>query len=154
MSQVPNTPEQAVRVAQIITGALVMGVVLFAVVALLFVGALDDSADGVILSGMGAAFAVVAFVMHLVIPAQIARQQTRTTEESQLYGVYVTKTIIGLALLEGAAFFNLVALIVEHNWWSLAIVGGLVFWMLAMWPTRTRVDHWVETQQMLNQTDG
>jgi hypothetical protein len=154
MSQTAHTPEQAVRVAQIITIALVMGVVLFGVVALLFVGALDDPADGVILSGMGAGFAVLMFVMHLVIPAQIARQQAGTADESQLYGVYVTKTIVGLALLEGAAFFNLVALIVEHNWWSLAIAGGLVFWMLAMFPTRTRVDHWVETQQMLNQTDG
>lgn len=153
MSQGPNTPEQAVRVAQIITGALVMGVVLFAGIAVLVVGALDDPADGVIVSGMGAAFAVVAFAMHLVVPSMIARQ-ARTYDTMRLYGVYQQKTIIGLALLEGAAFFNIIALIIEHNWWSLAIAGGLVFWMLAMFPTRTRVDQWVETQQMLNQTDG
>jgi len=149
MSHPPSSsPEQTVRAAQIITIALVMGVVTFAVIAVLFVGALQPPPDGRLISGLGAGFAVIAFVMHLVVPAMIARPQAQFTDEKQLYGAYLGKTIIGPALLEGAAFFNIVALIIEHNWWSLAIAGGLVFWMLAMFPTRTRVDHWVETQQL------
>lgn len=150
MSHTPNTPEQVVRVTQIITGALVMGVVLMAGIVLVGLGALRGAPDGVLISGLGAAFALVSFVVHLFLPSMVARQQAATADGSQLYAVYQQKTILGLAILEGAAFFNLVALMIEHNWWSLAIAGGLVFWMLAMWPTRTRVDQWVETQQMLN----
>lgn len=141
MSQQPTTSEQAVRVLQIITAAMVMGVVMFAGISVLALEALSDPPDGFLLSGMAAGFAGIAFVMHLVVPAVIAKQQARSASAEQLFGVYQTKTIIGLALLEGAAFLNIVAVMVEHNWWSLAVAGGLVFWMLAMFPTQTRVAH-------------
>jgi hypothetical protein len=154
MSQIPETPEQTVRLLQIISGALVLGVLLMAGIAVVALGSLEAPPQGTVISGLGAGFAVVAFVLHLVVPSVAARQQARSGGERQLYGAYVTKTILGLSLLEGAAFMNLVALMVEHNWWSLAIAGGLVFWMLTMFPTTTRVEDWVETQQWLNQTDG
>jgi hypothetical protein len=163
MQQPPSNLEQTVRVTQIITGAMVVGVVTFAAIAVLVVGALKAAPWGVIVSGLGAAFAVMAFVLHLVIPAVITANTGRAirsanaggaASDQQLYGIYVTKTITGLALLEGAAFFNIIALIVEHNWWSLAIVGGLVFWMLAMFPTQTRVAHWVETRRMHGPGEG
>ena len=154
MSHSPPTLDQTVRALQIITGSLVMGVLLLAAIAVVGLGVLAPPPQGLILSGIGVVFAVAAFVMHLVVPAIIARQQARSAEGDALHGIYQQKTIVGLAILEGAAFFNLVALIVEHNWWSLAIAGGLVFWMLAMFPTKTSVDQWVETQQMLKETAG
>ena len=129
-----------------------MGVLMFAGIAVVGVGALQEPPKSPLISLIGGGFAVVAFVLHLVVPALVAKQQIRTSGEDGLHGVFQSKTIVGLALLEGAAFLNIVALIVEHNWWSLAIAGGLVFWMLAMFPTRTRVTQWIETQQMLKQT--
>lgn len=140
--------DQTVRTLQIITGAMVMGVILFAVVAIVVTGGPNIPSSGIILSTVAAAWAVVAFLLHLVVPSIIASQRVRAVGADQLHSVYFTKTIIGLALLEGAAFFNLIALMLEHNTWSLAITGGLLFWMLGMFPTRTRVDQWVETKLM------
>lgn len=142
-----DNPEQSVRMLQIITGSLVLGVVLMALIAVFAIGALENP-QGSLLSSLGVGFAALAFVMHLVVPAVVANGQLASADRNRLYGMYLQKTILGLAILEGAAFINLVALMVEHNWWSLAIAGGLVFWMLAMFPTSTRVDHWVETQQL------
>lgn len=154
MSQQPPNLEQTVRTLQIITLAMVTGVLLFAGIVVFLQLTQDagpNAATGVIISTLGAGFAVAAFVMHLVVPSLIARQQARSASDEQLYEVFQSKTIIGLALLEGAAFFNLVAGMVEQQWWSLAVAGGLVFWMLTMFPTQTRVAQWVETQQMLRQ---
>lgn len=149
MSNPITTPEQAVRAMQIIAGALIMGVVTFGLVAVFIIGALDEPADGIIFSAVGAAFASGAFVMHLVVPGMMtasSRGDAAALDDSSLYQTYQVRMIVGLALLEGAAFFNIIAAIVEHNWWSLAIAGALVLWMLAMFPTTTRVKHWVETQ--------
>jgi hypothetical protein len=71
-------------------------------------------------------------------------------DESDWWSVYRGRQIVGRAMLEGAGFFNTIAFIVDQNWWSLAIVGLLVFWMLMTFPTRTRVEQWIETQRMLN----
>ena len=148
MSQQSLNIDGVARATQIITGAMVSGVVTFGAIVVFALGALTEPPSGFIIGGAGAVFAGVAFVLHLVIPSLIAAQQSRDADKERLYGVYLQKTIIGLAVLEGAAFFNLIACIIEHNWWSLAVAGGLVFWMLAMFPTRTRIEHWAETQQM------
>ncbi len=148
MSQQTSNLEQTVRGMQIITAALVLGVVVFAAIAVFVVGAMNEESSGVIVSAVGLVWSALAFVMHLVVPAIMTRQLSRGGNREQLYGAYRAKTIVGLALLEGAAFFNIVALIIEHNWWSLAIAGGLVFWMLSAFPSTTKVEHWVETQLM------
>ncbi len=148
MSQQSLNIDGVTRAAQTITGAMVTGVVAFGTIVVLVLGALKEPSSGVIIGGVGAVFAGVAFVLHLVIPSLIAAKQCRSADKQQLYGIYLMKTIMGLAVLEGAAFFNIIACMVEHNWWSLAVAGGLVFWMLAMFPTRTKIEHWAETQQM------
>jgi hypothetical protein len=149
MSSSNSTPEQAIRVMQIIAAALVMGVVLFGLIALFVFGALDDPSGGFIISLIAVVFASGAFVMHLIVPNLMTPPSSADVaggDDLALYKQYQARTIVGLAMLEGAAFFNIIATIVEHNWWSLAVAGVLVFWMLAMFPTRTRVKHWVETQ--------
>lgn len=150
--QYNNQQQPTIKMMQIIAASLVVGVVAFALIAVFVVGALDEPPESMLISAIAAGFAAVVFVLHLVIPPLVISQQARAARGEQLYGVYLTKMILGLALLEGAAFFNIVAALIEHNWWSLAIAGGLAFWMLALFPTRTRVDHWIETQQMLQQT--
>lgn len=154
MSHQTSDRQQVVRTTQIITGALVAGVLFLAAIAVFVLGGLNQPPNGRIVSGIATAFAVVAFALHLIVPGIVAKQQRQRTSEENVYGLYQTKTIISLSILDGAACLNIVAFIVEHNWWTLAVAGGLVFWMLAMFPTRTRVEHWIETQQMLSQSEA
>ncbi|MFV0444525.1 MAG: hypothetical protein ACK5Q5_13225 [Planctomycetaceae bacterium] len=143
--------EQRVRVLQIIAGALVMGVVLFLVVAIAVLGALRKTSAGEQFSLIAAGFAIAAWVLHLVLPgamANAAASGDKSAFVEKLCTIYQGKTIIALALLEGAAFFNVCALLVEHNWWSLVVIGALLLQMLFEFPTVTRVRQWIETQQM------
>jgi hypothetical protein len=143
----------AVLILRIITLSLVMGVVIFGLVVVFSMGALDPAnavpAGPLTMSYLGAAFAAVAFVLHLVVPNVIARQTINRgngSEQTKLEA-FRTRTIVALALLEGAAFINLMALMMEHQWWSLAIAGGLVFWMLARFPSRTMIENWLAPER-------
>jgi len=53
-----------------------------------------------------------------------------------------------VGLLEGAAFFNLVTYMAGGMWWSLAFALGLILWILMLFPTRTRLRHWIETRRL------
>lgn len=135
---------------QIVAAALVMGVVIFAGVAVA-TGALNEESDEMFLSLFGVGFALLMYVMHLIVPGIVARsaaaQLSENADDLAWCGVLQTKSIIGLAMLEGAAFLNIVACMVEHNWWSLAVAGTLAVLMLIQFPTRTRVEQWIETHK-------
>ena len=151
MSHAPNSPEQTVRVMQMIAGALAFGVVVFAAISVLAFGALSEDPDGQLVSLLAAVMTVVAFVGHMVVPnltVQQALAEADPDDAASLYGVYQTQMIIRLSMLEGMAFFNIVACIMEHNWWSLALAGCLVVWMLMAFPSRGRVEQWIEAQRM------
>ena len=47
-------------------------------------------------------------------------------------------------MLEAAAFFNLVAMLVEKNGLNLIVVVVLLSLMLMKFPTRTKVSWWVQ----------
>jgi pilus assembly protein TadC len=149
-----TTIDAEVLILRIITLSLVMGVVIFGLIVVFVMGALDPANAApagpfTTMSYMGAAFAAVAFVLHLVIPNFIARETINKgngSERSKL-DAFRMKTIVALALLEGAAFMNLVAVMTEHQWWSLAVAGGLVFWMLARFPTRYMIENWLQPEQ-------
>ena len=59
-------------------------------------------------------------------------------------GIYQTQLIVGFALLEGAAFFNVVALMMEHCMISIALITLLLLVMAAKFPTRDKVSFWVQ----------
>jgi len=132
---------------QIIAAALPLGVIVFALVAVVGIGALAQPPSGNIVSLVGVTFAAGAFVAHLVLPNLIAPRaataQQHLPDELKPYGVYQLRMILKLALLEGAAFLNVVAAMIEHNWWSLGIAGLLVGWMLTTFPTQGRVERWI-----------
>lgn len=152
MSHPVSSPEQSVRVMQIIAGALVMGAISFAAVAVFVRLAVQNPDEGWTVSSLGAFGAAMMLSAQLVVPNAISRsiapKQESVASNSSFCTAYLSGLMVGLALLEGAAFFNLVAYIIEGNWWSLAITGVLVFAMLAKFPTSTRVQHWIETQQL------
>lgn len=136
---------------RIITLALVSGVMMFGLLAVFMLDCLNPeiAAASTMLSNIGGLFAILAFVLHLLVPNLVARQMlaNKPVNLNSLLEAYQTKTIVALAILEGAAFLNIVACVQEHQWWSLAVAGGLVFWMLARFPNRGMIERWIEPQR-------
>lgn len=148
-----------VQTAQIISGALIAGVLVF--MAIVFTtGMAPDPPAGQLLSLIGVVMGISSIFGRIVIlkvlsvpPTSLNMDGVDTSELSDvnrralsLFGIYQTQMIIGLALLEGAAFFNCVAYMQEGNVWSLGVVGGLVVIMLLSFPTRARVAFWIENK--------
>lgn len=147
--------EGSVRAMQIIAAALIMGVLMFlGVVLVVTAGKLDGQPE--MITMIAAGFAFLMLVNHFVIPPIIGKAQLKQAlaagmnqkqddERIQEYcGVYQTQMIVGFALLEGAAFFNLVAMMMEHCAASIAVVALLLLVMVAKFPTRDKVSFWVQ----------
>lgn len=147
--------ETAVRGMQIIAVALMMGVLVFlGVVLVTTAGRIDDSPE--MITMIAAGFALLMCANYFVIPPIIVRAQLKKptpvglhlkTEEEKVQwccGIYQTQMIIGFALLEGAAFFNLVAMLLDHCVASIALVTLLLLLMVATFPTRDKVSFWVQ----------
>ena len=60
---------------------------------------------------------------------------------------YPTRLILIAALLEGAAFFELIAYFLDGQPLYLGLAGGLLVLLLLQFPTRTGVESWVATQR-------
>ena len=149
-----------VRVLQIISFALMQGVLLFGGVVIWLT--LEDKPDSMpFLVWVGLAFAVMAVVMRTILgnflPTGFRRGIDRTVwdelsstkQDEQLIGHMQTKQIIELALLEGAAFMNLMFYMMEKQTISLIVAGVLLGLMAVAFPTGSKVDHWVDTQKQL-----
>lgn len=154
MPQQQPTAESLVRTAQIITLGMAGGVVAFVLIAVVAVGALSESPSGNIVSLVGIVLTASQLGLAVFVPNLVARragpQQSHVPAELQPYSMFMVRHLIRLALLEGAAFFNVVATMIEHNWWSLGIAGVLVGWMLTNFPTRVRIDRWIAAQGIGN----
>lgn len=154
MSADPRPSDSAIDPAlltcRIIAGALVFGVVSFAAVAIVLrLG--DPPAAAMLISLIAVGFAAVMAVARQIV-LSLFSGGTGASEGGGTSGalaLYQTRMIIGLALLEGAAFFNLVAYLVEGHWWSLAVTAGLVALMLSAFPTRGRLTQWVADREQL-----
>lgn len=144
------TIEPALLTCRIIAGALVFGVVTFAAVAIVLrLG--DPPAAAMLMSLIAAGIAVAAAGARQVMVGVLSGG-TGTSQgvgPSGSLALYQTRMIVGLAILEGAAFFNVVAYILEGHWWSLAVTAGLVALMLTAFPTRSRLCQWVADREQL-----
>ncbi|MGC1273374.1 MAG: hypothetical protein WBC44_06670 [Planctomycetaceae bacterium] len=141
---------QTLLVCRIIAGALIFGVVAFGTVAVVLrLG--EPPGQNSFVSAIGAGFAFVTVIARQMfigfLGGRTASQVPGTT--SAALASYQTRMIAGLAILEGAAFFNLICYLIEGHWWSLAVVAALLAWMIASYPTRTRLLHWVEDREQL-----
>jgi hypothetical protein len=54
--------------------------------------------------------------------------------------------IVGLALLEGTAFLGILAYLIEAQPLALGVTGIAILCMLLKFPTRSRVQAWLERQ--------
>ena len=60
--------------------------------------------------------------------------------------IFMVRMIIGLALLEGAAMINLVAVMVENQKLAFIPVAILLLVMIASMPTKSKLDGWIRNQ--------
>ena len=162
-----------VRTAQIITFGLSMGVASFLAIAVLSLRAgRIFAADPFTLRGtltpLALAFAATALVVHRALRAAIVGKKVaslarreRLAEADQrdlpiepprgdveaLLPIYLSDMIIGMAILEWAAFFAAIAYFLEGSAATLAAslaLVGVILWGL---PTRARVEDWLDRQQ-------
>ncbi len=168
-------PDKVLRIMQIIACALIAGVLSFAGVASFIVfGQAPAAQPGVqppaaaqngseIIMYLAMAFAAGAVVMSFVMSklvsaagvkgvAKMARDGTSTGSKElfgRLLGVAQTKMIIAMALVEGAAFFNLIAFIITKSLIAPAVVGALLCVMAIHFPTKFKLARWLEDQQRM-----
>ena len=77
----------------------------------------------------------------------------RTGDAGRLFALYMTRTIVACALLEGVAFFAIIVYLVTGSIVGLAIAVVLVIGLALHMPTRGGVLHWIEDQLRLVEQD-
>ena len=155
MNRLTETEQELVgRVAgvtRIIILALITGVVAFAGCAWVVRHGKPAAAPGLlttVLAVLSGGLAVVSFQLPVVIAKQAATSQSSAASDiSQQASLYQTCQIIAGALLEGGAFMNLVAYIVEGSWTSLLVAGALLLLLVRLIPTQAAAVRWVEWRQ-------
>ncbi len=144
----------SLKVSQIIAGALVMGVVFFLAIVLVIIrGDLAGLPNAGILTTIATGFGVLMIVNHMILPSIVVRQmigkameQTTSSDAriDRLGDAFRTQLIISIALLEGAAMFSLVTLIVEKNVAAMGMSILLIILMIVRFPTQTKLLWWVQ----------
>lgn len=119
-----------------------------------FVISKADSAKPPLISYLAVGFAGLMSVMRFVVPNLVVNstKSKYSAEDEQmkkglLAQLYMTKTVIGMAFLEGAAFFNLTAYMLDGQVWSYAVVAFLLGLMAISFPSQGDFESWSEDIQ-------
>lgn len=152
----PQTPKQMVLVMQIITLAILAGPVFFLVFVLLTSS--GDPAQEPTQSYIAAGFAAVMILTHFMVRLRPNRSRVPESLRGENFDpysdevflaiapTYQTELIIKIAMLEGAAFYNIIVYQMERQWWSLAIVALLLGLIAIQFPTTSRIQARIENQ--------
>ena len=152
--------KQALLTLQIVVASLVAGCTVFLVIAVVIVSqrAIGPAAGQTILTYLAVGVTVLSLVARMVVPGVITaskvRQFSQQPEETadvsatvvELWKLLTTSTIVGGALLEGAAFFALVTYMVEGSPLSLALAVVLIAGLAVQFPTRSRAADWLDAR--------
>ena len=146
------------KTVQIIAAALIFGPLLFAAIAITSTWGQppNDPTIGYVAAVVSASVLIASFIIPPIVVGQnLAKLGGQAADIStlDLFNVYQTRTIVRAALLEGGAFFSVVAYMVTHFWWTLALAFGLLAAMLVVFPMRGRFDDWVREQRELRSLD-
>jgi hypothetical protein len=146
------------KTVQIIAAALIFGPLLFAAIAITSVWGQppNDPTIAYVAAFVFASMLVASVIIPPIVVGQnLAKLGGQATEIStlDLFNVYQTRTIVRAALLEGGAFFCIIAYMVTHLWWALAMAFGLLAAMVVFFPMRGRFDDWVREQRELRSLD-
>jgi hypothetical protein len=161
---------QRLRVMQIIAGSLLTGVAVFLAVVL-FTVLVQNNGQGMlpprrlpiqslVAVAMSAVCAPLAFVLPRMQTHSALRRITTGTWQvppganpkafatggAKLMAVRLATMVVGLALLEGAAFMGCIAYLLEAQALALGVIGVAAALMLCKFPTENRVRAWLERQ--------
>ena len=149
------------RVSQIIVGALIAGPVFLFAVSTIGIVDWDDATTSLsldqLITTLAIGYAVVCIVASQVIGFFLYKKtpmmgDAPTDEEvSAAHQQYLTELIIRSALLEGGAFFCLIAWIVETSYFSLIAAGVCLFFLVLKLPKESQ--HLHEIQRRLADRD-
>ena len=164
-----------VRVLQIIVGALVAGVVFFLMIVLIICPP-ANLAPGMLtaVAVIFAGAMLITYPVVLRIPVATACRQILAgtfrivdswkcgslgtsdlgasdrgiglSDVQCLLSLFQRKTILGAAMIEGCAFFAVIAYFIEGGFVSLGLAGALLAGLAAHFPTLSRVTGWVDRQ--------
>ncbi|HYG77294.1 MAG TPA: hypothetical protein VEK08_19975 [Planctomycetota bacterium] len=141
--------KQCVFQMQIVVGALCSGVFTFFIVST-FMPAAKPPMPTPVLTFVALGLAVMAFVTRAVLTSILdkaafkrAAQLPAEQRLGQLLVAYRTRTILGAAMLEGAAFFSLIAWMLERQSYSILTAGVLLSALIAGMPTRAKLNTWL-----------
>ena len=135
------------RSMQIIAGALIVGVVMALVVLAII---RHTTASGPppavpIFTYVGVGLALVGVIAHFIVPRHISSAQQ--SADGHGLAIYQARMIIGMALLEGPALYQGIAYFIEGQALALGLGGLLLLGIILQFPTRRRVEQWLERQE-------
>lgn len=136
------------RTAQIIRGALIAGLCVFGAIAMVVK---EDGAPNPLMAYVGLGFAATDLVVWSIVPRQSGKAELMKLpelDEAQqnaiLAQVYMTRTIIAGALLEGAGFLNWVSYLTAKQTWTLGIIAMLIALMAITFPSQSELENWAD----------
>lgn len=142
---IPPDITKDVRGMQVLAGALMLGLMVFAGIAVFVIGPKPgESLVAAVMAGM----VLIELPLFFILPqTALKREPGDKFDVQKELGRYSGAMLMRYALCEGAAFVNIVAYIVAGQWWSLAVAGLMWLVMVAMFPTQTKVEDWLENRQ-------
>jgi hypothetical protein len=156
----PGNLTKRIQIMQIVAAALTIAATIFliVVVVLQLTGHAPKPPKTPTLTYVGIVFTFMVVVGFATLPQsivavgrkRIARNQGEEGANDKiisLCGLYQTSMLIGLALLEGAIFFQLLVFQIEGQQLNLLLAMLLLTGMVLQFPTRPRVESWIEKQQ-------
>lgn len=153
---------------RLVLGAMAAGSVVFLVVAAVVreTGQIEESETKPMLTYLACGYAALSLVLRMVLPPLVAGAANRRDAASPVdvpprdsgvgddaddlapyRGGFTVRTIMSAAIVEGAAFFAVVAYMLEGMAVSLAVAAVMVVVLLAQWPTQRRFESWAARQQ-------
>lgn len=146
-----NKPPEGFLISAIAVGASVVAVVARAAVLGVMASraAGDDGAAGI--ADDAAAVAREHGVPDSRLPEVRDAVAERFDAVTTDLGEYQARLVVGLAMLEGAAFFDLIAYLLEGRWWTILAAGVLLLWMLTAYPTAGKLARWLDDRRLLRE---
>ncbi|WP_459555288.1 hypothetical protein [Lacunimicrobium album] len=149
-----NTPQQTARLIAIICMAMISGLGIFAGMAFVLAWGKPPQ-ESMVLSILSVVMMAGTAVASNVVPSIILQQtlekiKANPTGESldqRLLPLYMTTTIIRLAMIEAPGFVSLVAFITEHHVWVFAVALASILLILIQLPTTSRIEDWLKYQK-------
>jgi uncharacterized protein YneF (UPF0154 family) len=155
MSNTSTALSACVRKTQLILSFFVLGLAAYVAVALMFrkLGNPQPPSPSWLLSYAAILLTVLQLLVFAIFWLWVARKQIARTldpkrpiaeQEHRLLGLYKTQHLLAAAILEGAAFFLLIAYIVEGHAVCIFVAAVLGLVIACLIPSVARAERWLQ----------